>query len=344
MTNLYQKKMQPKFHAANLKISILSCLLLSFGLVVSLSPQLQNASLGQEFISASSAHSKSMRLVILADAHVPDGDMTAKRAVVSTINTWPNVDAVVALGDLVASRGSAAEYAAAKSYFSMFTKPVFYLTGNHDYIYSDHSDRHGGNRRASKQERIDKLNLFKSAFGTDNHYFFKKFGNVLLIFCAADSLDSKTSVTMSARQLNWLSKTLGENKKLNTVIFFHAPLYGTADYPATSNNSWAQPVNEIDAILMKNTQVKAWVAGHAHICPEDSSFISPVNIYRNHVLTIHNCDYRDRRRHWTSELIITDAQLQVNTYDHSKRRWDPRLTRIHKLSDSPPVSGKLSPL
>jgi 3',5'-cyclic-AMP phosphodiesterase len=331
--------MKPKMHSnsqvINLKISFLACLPLAIGLVVASSAQPQNSSLGQESRSSSPAPSKSLRLVMLADAHVPDGDMAGKRSVVSTINTWPHVDAVVALGDLVASRGTASEYAAAKSYFSMFTKPVYYLTGNHDYIYSDHSDRNGGNRRATMTERMDKLSLFKATFNASNLYFSKQFGNVLLVFASADSLDSRTSVTMSSRQLNWLSKTLSENKNLNTIVFYHAPLFGTADKPSLSSNSWAQPINKIDEILNKNPQVKAWIAGHAHICPEDNSFISPINSYKNRVLTIHNCDYRDRKRFWTSELIISDHQLQVNTYDHSKRRWEPRLTRILKLGNDP---------
>jgi len=326
--------MHSKTQMAMVKATVFGSLLLSIGLVVASSAQPQNSSLGQDPRSSLPAPSKSTRLVVLADAHVPDGHMAAKRAVVSTINTWLHVDAVVALGDLVASRGTAAEYVAAKDYFSLFTKPVYYLTGNHDYIYSDGSDRNGGNRRASKPERTDKLNLFKNTFGTDNLYFSKRVGNVLLIFASADSLDSKTSVTMSARQLNWLLKSLSENKNLYTIVFYHAPLYGTADYPAMSSNSWAQPANEIDAILMKNPQVKAWVSGHTHICPEDKSFISPINSYKNQVLTIHNCDYRDRKRFWTSEFIISDEQLQVNTYDHSKRRWHPRLTRILKFGNN----------
>jgi hypothetical protein len=134
-------------------------------------------------------------------------------------------------------------------------------------------------------------------------------------------------------QLNWLDQTLQKNKELKTIIFNHGPLINTVENPKLSQNSWAQPWKDIDAILSRNSQVVAWISGHTHTCPTNNTFISPINIYQKRIINIHNCDLRNRPRHWITELVIDSSTLYINVFDEIRNKWDNKLSRSISLAN-----------
>ena len=86
--------------------------------------------------TASATSAAPHHLVVLGDMHLPGNNLALKAQVLQTINSWRDVEAVVAVGDLCEGDGSAAEYAAIKSFFEPLAKPLLPVVGNHDFIYS----------------------------------------------------------------------------------------------------------------------------------------------------------------------------------------------------------------
>ena len=62
---------------------------------------------------APSAH----HLVVLGDLHLPGNNLAIKENVLQTLNQWNDVEAVVAVGDLCESDGSAGEYRMIRAFF-----------------------------------------------------------------------------------------------------------------------------------------------------------------------------------------------------------------------------------
>ncbi len=76
-------------------------------------------------------------LVILGDPHLPGRDIEKKEQVLATINSWDDVEMVVAVGDICADLGTDDEYQAARIFFNKLHAPLFPIAGNHDYFYAD---------------------------------------------------------------------------------------------------------------------------------------------------------------------------------------------------------------
>ncbi len=57
------------------------------------------------------------QLVVFGDPHLPGKRLDRKEAVVATVNSWTEADAVAVLGDICEDTGSSEEYAAAKQFF-----------------------------------------------------------------------------------------------------------------------------------------------------------------------------------------------------------------------------------
>jgi hypothetical protein len=69
------------------------------------------------------------RLVILGDPHLPGRLIEKKEKVLEAINSWEDVDMVIAVGDICSDWGSDEEYQAAKDFFSRLKKPFFPIAG-----------------------------------------------------------------------------------------------------------------------------------------------------------------------------------------------------------------------
>ncbi|HYH01969.1 MAG TPA: metallophosphoesterase [Bacillota bacterium] len=288
------------------------------------------------------------RLVVLADLHWPskvkktakkvgkkginsvktDKIIAAKTRAVEEINRWDDVDEVVLLGDIVAQTGSESEYTATRQFVSRINKPVVYLPGNHDYLYRD-SLAKKKLVRANRETQSLKLERFRQTFGQDFLYFSKRVGSCLLIYLATDKLETKFSAEISQQQLDWLRKQLGANSKVPTIIFFHAPLANTLKEQkseAKESKRFAQPVQQIDALLKDNPQVFMWVSGHTHTRATNPGFKSVLNYYQGRVLNVHNSSL-DQKTIWTNSYYLHPDKVVIRTYNHQTKQWVNELER-----------------
>jgi Predicted phosphohydrolases len=282
------------------------------------------------------------RIVLLSDPHLPvrpskDPDkqqriIDAKLKVIEDINAWNDVGEIAVLGDITATAGTAEEYAYASQYFAKLTRPVAFITGNHDYIYT--TDPTGKRVRGDAASRSMRLSRFKETFGLKELFHAQKVGNYLLVFLSIDSLDSPYLAQLSDRQLGWLRQELKENPTSPTVIFYHAPLSGTLETYNKDVNTpdfIAQPEQTLREIIAANPQIVLWVSGHTHTPADNPSFASPVNFYEGRVTNIHNPDM-DRVTIWTNSLYLYPDKIVVKTFNHKTGAWCDELERTFPVN------------
>jgi hypothetical protein len=289
------------------------------------------------------------RVVVLSDVHLPGRNLPQKEKALAAIESWPDVSLVVVTGDIVATGGDAAQYAAARRFFDRLTKPAVFLGGNHDYIYPDAYpvDPTTGHhvKESSPEARRAKLERFKAAWGMPELYFSRRMAGYLLVFLTPDHLTSNDYARMTDRQLEWLSAELKGSPDVPTICFFHAPLAGTYAsrriVQSKSPDSYnAEPADRIREILRANPQVFMWVAGHLHIAPSNRDFADPINRYDGRVWVVHNPDMNgsslfdanhlkstSHQMVWTNSLFLYPDRVLVRTWDHSSERWMERLDR-----------------
>lgn len=266
-------------------------------------------------------------LVILGDPHLPGRDIENKKQVLETINSWEDVEMVIAVGDICEYFGTDAEYGAAKDFFSSLHKPLCPIAGNHDYIYESPSGSNAALRMGSQASQKAKLRLFRKTFGLSSHFYSRNVGGYLLVFLSADHESYLSG--MSDQEITWLRAELARNPQMPTIIIFHGPLKGTLrNYKRFTNtpNFIAQPEETIHEILTSNPQVFLWISGHTHTPPLEESYASPINVYAGRVTTIHNKDM-NRGAIWTNSLILYPDRVVVSTYNHQKKTWLPDLDR-----------------
>ncbi len=283
------------------------------------------------FYSVSAAEINSHHLVVLGDPHLPGKNPEGKNLVIKTINTWKDVEVVVAVGDICEDRGIVEEYDVAKNFFSRLEKPLFSVVGNHDFIYADNLNTKGKRERAVTETRQVKLDRFKDTFGLKNIYYSKMLGKYRLIFLSLDSPDYLAAI--SPKQLDWLQSELSANQKQPTIVFCHAPLQGTLrDYNSKVNtaNYILQPAEKIHTLLLSHPQVFLWVSGHTHTSPKEESFSSAVNLYQKQITNIHNTDM-NRETIWTNSLFLYSDKAVIRTYNHKKGVWLNEFERTVKL-------------
>lgn len=273
-------------------------------------------------VAAADTSEKAYHLVILGDPHLPGKHIELKKKVIQTINTWKDVDMVVAVGDICEDRGTKEEYGAVKDFFATLKWPLFPIVGNHDYLYADSLNAKGKRHKADAETREVKLRTFRETFGLKELFYRKIAGNYLLIFLSPDSPENLARI--SQKQLKWLESELEINKQMATIIFFHAPLEGTVRNE--NPNFLAQPAGRIHDLLMRNQQVFLWVSGHTHTTPRDESFAAAINLYEKRVTNIHNSDM-NRETIWTNSLFLYPDKVIVKTYNHRKGEWLPELER-----------------
>ena len=261
-------------------------------------------------------------IVLLGDPHLPGKRFEQKETILQTINHWDDVTMVVALGDLCEKTGSQEEYEIVKNYFSKLKHPLKVITGNHDFIYDDIPDSQGQLKHASKEIQQQKLDFFKKSFGLEQLYYSIEQSPYLLIFLSAD--DPKHLAQISKEQIAWLKKTLEENSKKPTIIFFHAPLERTLD----NYHKWintpdfvAQPLEDIKSIILQNPQAILWASGHTHTSFERSRLLSTeYTFYEQAIFNLHNSDL-NKEEIVTRSLLLYPDRIVIKAYNHAQNRW-----------------------
>lgn len=266
------------------------------------------------------------RIVILGDPHLPGRLIEKKTKVISSINSWKDVDLVVSIGDVCATYGTKTEYKFAKEFFNKLSAPFITLIGNHDNYYSDN-----GYYKASDTERLTKIKRFKDTFTNQKLYFSKEFGNLRLYFLAVDGIENKYYSAMSNAQLRWFEDELNNYSDKVSVVFCHAPLWSEDViklFPPAVNYI-VQPAKIMKKIILKNKQIKLWASGHAHFGMIKGLVEHPFNNYENIVNNIVNTDMDGfsvlsmkispeyHEQIWTRSLFIYNDKIICKTYDHN---------------------------
>ncbi|MFZ2955847.1 MAG: metallophosphoesterase [Candidatus Ozemobacteraceae bacterium] len=282
------------------------------------------------------------RIVVLGDPHLPGHMLENKQKVVETVNSWPDVDLVVIVGDLCFGTGLESEYSAVKQFVSLIKPPCVVITGNHDYVFSDQPAASGGRLLATPVERSKKLDRFLKTFETRELSSRKELGGYNLLFLSTDDIAGQVYCAVSSKTLQWFDYSLFQEPNLPTLVFYHAPLWGknVTDAQPFLKNFCAQPQDEFKKILAKHPNVFLWVSGHVHLGALNPIGMSPLNIFEKQITTINNCDMDGRsilagtefktEEHdtiWTNSLYLYSDKVVVKTFDHKLGNWIPALER-----------------
>ena len=283
------------------------------------------------------------QIVVFGDPHLPGRIMESKEAALQHVVAWPDVDAVVVVGDLSYDTGTESELNEAKRFFSRINTLFYAITGNHDVMYADAKSADGKRIRTSPAERNFKLERFVAAFNLPGAFYSKQIGNYLLVFLSIDDPTGKYLAEMSDAEVGWLRSELAKHRDLPTIIFFHSPLEGTltgVNDNINMPNFIAQPKETVRNILRENPQVRLWVSGHTHTGAINANYNSPVNLYEGRVLNVHTPDMdgrsylsetaRSSPRHntvWTNSLFLYPDRIVIKTFDHNRNSWMEELTR-----------------
>jgi hypothetical protein len=202
----------------------------------------------------------------------------------------------------------------------------------------------GKTRKAPPEVRQAKLKLFRETFGLPDLQYARKFGRYLCLFVSADDLQSPFLAAASSGTLAWMEDELAREPDAPAIVFFHAPLEGTIqsrNEVTGAPSFFAQPAEELRALLRRRPQVFLWVSGHTHIGATNPRFAdAEINLYDSRVHEIHNpdmdgrsylsADDRTTKTHdtlWTNSLFLYPDKTVVKTHDHKKGEWLDKLTR-----------------
>ncbi|EKD83531.1 MAG: metallophosphoesterase [uncultured bacterium] len=281
-------------------------------------------------------------VAVLSDLHTRKETYDNLVLAIKAINKIPGIKATAITGDLVYKIGSPAEYSLLAKALSNSSIPIWAVPGNHDIIYKDYynPDRNAKNEklRTTAPERKAKIERFRKLLRLKSARYTRQVGGHLLVFLPNDHLDKYCKlVTLSSATLNFLKKTLAENRDIPTIIFCHGPLLGSyhrkgglPDLQAT-----AQPAAKIRSILKKNPQVFLWVSGHIHMSPGSSNFAAKVNKV-DKVTNIHTPPVKPDSV-WVQVLKLSPEKAVVRTYNPKTKKYVKKFDRIFKHKVKKPV-------
>ena len=307
----------------------------------------------ESVVTFAQAQREYQRIVIASDLHYPSKIMGQQKAelrqekmdnklqAAADISSWPDVDLVAFLGDMVPKTGSVQEYKEAKLLTDKIKKPQTFVAGNHEFYYQDDLGSKHKLYKGTPESRQAKLEYFKQAFATPDLYYSKKMNGYRLIFLSANDIYGKYAVTLNSQELRWLKGTLQLHKQEPTVIFCHAPLENTMQVKKSKRNSagrFVQPAAELKNILMANPQIMLWVSGHTHTAPTNENFAAPWNCYENKIWNIYNPTW-DGKQVWTNSLYLYPDKIMVKTYDHKQKKFLEQFTRSYA---APHYTAKLA--
>lgn len=275
-----------------------------------------------------SGEKESFTLALLADVHASPDNAEGLARIIAAVNRLAP-DAVGVLGDLSYKIGCAAELGRAYVALEPLRMKRYIIPGNHDVRSSDKLDEDGEKVVATPAERKMKLERFAKAFGNKDNFMTVKRAGHLLVFLPIDALKAKSIVAISEGSLKRLRKALAENRDLPTAIFCHAPMLGSVKKAGKSLgpvHGFAQPNDELRAILKENRQVYLWVSGHLHISPDAPDFHE---VKVNTVAGVHNihCPGLKKNPRYFNVIRFDPKGCLVRTYDVRRHNYITKHTR-----------------
>ncbi len=292
---------------------------------------------------------KNASIAVMSDLHARNWNHASLISAFKAINGLKDVSALVLTGDSVEKIGSPSEYSYLLKTLNTLKKPVWAVTGNHDIMYKDYynPDKNAKNPklRTTPAERKAKLERFRKLLKLKATRYTKKIGGHLLVFLPNDALDAKCLVRLSDATLEFLQKTLKENRDMPTIIFCHGPLLGSyvrkGGLPL--QQATAQPAAKIRKILKKNPQAFLWVSGHIHMGPSSSNFSAKVNKV-DHITNIHVPAVQDSAA-WMRIIKLSPEKAVVRTFNGKTGKYAKKHDRTfkHKVKKEPQEKPEKEP-
>lgn len=172
-----------------------------------------------------------------------------------------------------------------------------------------------------------------------------------ILFLGVDRMDAAgagndTQMAISAAGLEWLDGRLAAAGETPCLVFFHAPLRGTALRHPGSTAPWDSSTpdffaateadrasdGEIRAVLARHPNVKAWISGHTHPSPlwRDLAKAEPIG---GRAVAAVNCpavyftadsppERRDDDPAYGTYLEVAADGLEMRIRNHTARRWE----------------------
>ena len=278
------------------------------------------------------ADNETATIAVLSDLHVRDDNYDMLMLAIKAINSLPDIYAVAITGDLCRKIGSPAEYSHVIHALSRLSVPVLAVPGNHDVRYRDHFSKGNKKLLAGPAEKKAKLERFRKAFKLRSLRYTRKIGGHLLVFLPNDELVGKLMVQISNETLEFLRKTLKENRDLPTIVFCHAPLKGSyvKERGLPLPHTIAQPAGKIQNILDHNPQVFLWVAGHLHMAPGSKDYFAKANKVGK--VTVINVPAIMPHSSWVHTIKLSPEKAVVRTYNPKTKKYVKKYDRvfIHK--------------
>ncbi|MBU0574013.1 MAG: metallophosphoesterase [Candidatus Margulisbacteria bacterium] len=184
-------------------------------------------------LSMSTSPQESFSFVVFGDNQ---GNDRVFNKIIDSINHDPYISFAVHVGDMVDSP-TEKEYQHFLGLIKRLNVKMFPTMGNHDAVY-------GGDKR------------FNKYFGRVYYSFDHKNSHFIV-------MDNSLKNSFGKKQFDWLITDLEKNKKVNTFVFFHKPLYDPSgiflDYIMSSRET-AEKLMDV----FKTYHVKYVFFGHIH--------------------------------------------------------------------------------
>jgi 3',5'-cyclic AMP phosphodiesterase CpdA len=208
------------------------------------------------------------RIALMSDPHTEEGAGANGKLKAAVADFKPlRPDIWLVNGD-IANGGQAAQTAAFKKVMAAVAKPEQLLvnTGNHDFYDKDATD-------------AEEIRRFCEAFALKTPYSNHLGGGIHVVMLADEQYKTAAGARewawLSAAQLTWFEKVLGEHKDAFTVVCLHQPLQDTITWTWGGNDfAGCGQIKELQAILKKNPQIKIWLSGHTHMGAEIKGNVS----------------------------------------------------------------------
>ncbi|HNY13585.1 MAG TPA: metallophosphoesterase [Candidatus Wallbacteria bacterium] len=287
---------------------------------VATSEAVQKAASNASTAALAAAKAEKFELAIINDLHVNKNEYEDKERVIKVLNNWSNIDAVAVCGDLSHKNASPAEFALSKKFLDSLHHTKYIVNGNHDYRYSNQLKRNGGIQKGKVSLQKEKLERFIKTYGLKSPHYTVKAAGYLLVFLCDDQINGKYLVTLSDNTLDWLDKTLDDNKNTPTLIFCHAPLEGSLKkIGSLGPSSFAQPAERIEKILRAHRQVIVWTAGHTHMSPSNENYNSSRTFWHKQVHVVISPNLG--KGHWVNTMTLAPGCVTIKTYDCYNKKW-----------------------